>query len=143
MKKLVTMRRALADPNLLADALPGDSWLTWRILLIAICGEALTDAKRAIYQQLTGRDAEPGAMVDTFLAVAGRRSGKSRSMAVLCCYLACLCDWKDVLALGERGIAMFLAPSERQAKTVYRYATSIIEHTPLLASTIENKTAEV
>jgi hypothetical protein len=120
MRKIVTMREALSDPKLLADALPGASWLAWRILLIAAMGEPLLEAERPIYKQLTGRDAEPGVMVDTFLAVAGRRSGKSRSMAVACVYLSTLCDWSDVLALGERGMALFLAPSEKQAKVVYR-----------------------
>ena len=39
MKKLATMRDALADPALLGDALPGDSWFGWRTLLIASMGE--------------------------------------------------------------------------------------------------------
>jgi putative tryptophan/tyrosine transport system substrate-binding protein len=43
-------------------------------------------------------------MIDTFLAVAGRRSGKTTAMAAFMVYLACLCDWSDVLALGERGV---------------------------------------
>ena len=33
MKPLVTMREALVDPQLLGDALPGESWLPWRVLL--------------------------------------------------------------------------------------------------------------
>jgi len=143
MKKLCSMRRALSDPNLLADALPGESWFSWRTLLIALCGEELLPDEREVFRQLTGRDAEPGTMIDVFLCVAGRRSGKSRAMSVLVVYLSCLCDWSDVLVLGERGLALFLAPSERQAKTVHRYATAVIEHTPLLASTIVSKTAEV
>jgi hypothetical protein len=44
-------------------------------------------------------------MIDTFLAVAGRRSGKTTAMAAFMVYLACLCDWSDVLSLGERGVA--------------------------------------
>jgi hypothetical protein len=114
MKKLSTLREALSDPDLLAHALPGESWASWRILLIAAVGEALTDAEREIFKVLTGRDTEPGEMVETFLTVAGRRSGKSRAMAVLCVYLATLVDWSEEPSLGERGLALFLAPSERQ-----------------------------
>jgi hypothetical protein len=144
MRKRVSMRQALSDRTLLADALPGPSWAAWRTLLIALMGEALTDAERETYRQLTGgRDVEPGAVVDTFLCVAGRRSGKSRSMAVLAVYLSTLVDWSSELTIGERGLALFLAPSERQAKTVYRYAAAIIEHVPLLAGLIVNKTTEV
>src|SRR5438445_2231589 len=81
-------------------------------------------------------------MVETLLAVAGRRSGKTRSMAVLSTYLSCLCDWSDDLSLGERGLCLYLAPSERQALVAWRYTTAIVEHTPLLASLVLNKTSD-
>jgi hypothetical protein len=143
VKKHVTMREALGAPELLADALRGDSWHAWRVLLIAAMGEALTEAERPIYAKLTGgRDHEPGEMVDVFLAVAGRRSGKSRAMAVACVYLSTLVDCSDCLALGERGVAMFVAPSERQAKTVFRYASAIVGHVPLLAGLVTGKTVD-
>src|SRR3981081_4040327 len=103
------MREALADPLLLGDALPGESWAAWRAALIA---------------------------------ASGRRSGKTRSMAVLSTYLACLCDWSDNLSLGERGLCLYLAPSERQALVAWRYTTAIVEHTPLLASLVLNKTSD-
>jgi hypothetical protein len=38
MKPLVSLREALADPGLLGGAIPGDSWLPWRTLLIASLG---------------------------------------------------------------------------------------------------------
>ena len=55
MTPFVTMRRALSDKHLLGGALGGDSWLAWRILLIAAMGEPLTDEERAIFVKLTGR----------------------------------------------------------------------------------------
>lgn len=142
MKKLVSLRQALTDPDLLAHALPGESWASWRVLLIALVGEELTDDERVIFKTLTGREYEPGTMVDTFLSVAGRRSGKSRAMAVLCVYLACLCDWSDVLSLGERGLALFLAPSERQAANVFRYAAAVLDASPALAELVVARTQE-
>jgi hypothetical protein len=42
MTPFVTMRRALSDGHLLGGALGDDSWLAWRVLLIAAMGEALT-----------------------------------------------------------------------------------------------------
>jgi hypothetical protein len=66
MKKLTTMREALSDPALLADALPGLSWRAWRILLIAAAGERLTPAERRTFRELTGREREPGEMVEVF-----------------------------------------------------------------------------
>ena len=141
MNKLVTMREALRDRHLLGDALPGDSWSAWRTLLIAAAGEALTDDERQTFKALTGRDREPGAMIETLLVVAGRRSGKTKAMAVLSIYLATLCDWSGDLSLGERGLALFMAPTERQAGVAHRYAEAIVDHVPLLQGLIENRTA--
>ena len=55
MTPRITMREALNDSALLGHALPGKSWLRWRVLLIAAVGEALTDSERETFKQLTGR----------------------------------------------------------------------------------------
>jgi hypothetical protein len=141
MKKLVPMREALRDRHLLGDALPGDSWSAWRTLLIAATGEALTDDERVTFKALTGRDREPGQMIETLLVVAGRRSGKTKAISVLSVYLSTLCSWEDNLSLGERGLALFLAPTERQAVVAHRYAEAIVDHVPLLQGLVENRTA--
>ena len=59
LKKLVTMREALADPGYFGTLLSGESWQAWRVLLIAIVGEELTDEERPIFKALTDRDSEP------------------------------------------------------------------------------------
>ena len=61
MRPQVTLRKALQDPHLLGNALPGDTWQSWHILLIASMGEELTEDERIIFKQLTGRDREPDA----------------------------------------------------------------------------------
>src|SRR6266545_8279334 len=119
MKPLVTLRKALGDPLLLADALKGNSWTTWRVLLIAAVGEPLTDDERVIFKTFTGRDHEPGQMIDTALCVSGRRSGKTTAMAALVVWLSCLCDWSEDLSLGERGTALYLAPTQDQASRAF------------------------
>jgi hypothetical protein len=53
--RAVTMRQALADERLLGGILKGDSWLAWRVLLIALMGEPLTDEERIVFKRLTGR----------------------------------------------------------------------------------------
>jgi len=141
MKKLATMRQALSDPALLGDALPGDSWSAWRTILIASMGEELTPDERAVFSKLTGREREPGAMVEILLVVGGRRSGKTKATSVLSVYLATLCDWSDNLSLGEHGLALFMAPTERQAGIAHRYAEAVVDHVPLLEGLIESRTA--
>src|SRR5262249_13419841 len=131
-----------SDPALLADAMVGESWNAWRTLLIAAVGEELTADERLIFKSFTGRDHEPGAMIDTWLTVSGRRSGKTTAVAVLVVYLACLCDWSSNLNLGERGTALYLAPTQDQAGRAFRYARDFIDHSPLMAKLVISRTAD-
>src|SRR6516165_7258002 len=103
----VPLREALSDPNLLENtAIGGDSWRSWRTLLIAAMGEELREDERDIFSQLTDREHEPLQRVDQFAAVIGRRGGKSRAMATLATYIAGLCDHTDALVPGERGVLL-------------------------------------
>jgi hypothetical protein len=142
VKPLVTMRAALADEALLGQVLPGDSWAKWRIILIALVGEALTAPERRIWRQLTGRDREPGAMVEEALNLGGRRSGKTKASATLACWISGLNDHSDTLPAGERGVLPFLAVDQRQASIAFSYATAIFENSPLLRSMIVNRTGD-
>ena len=142
MKKLVTMRHALEDPALLGSALGGESWLAWRVLLIAMMGEALTDAERALFKTLTGREREALEPVEEFWGVIGRRGGKSRAMAVLAAYLGALVDHSDKLAVGERGMIPLLAATTQQAQTVFGYIGGLFDTVPMLAELVSERTAE-
>jgi hypothetical protein len=59
LRKLVSMREALASDGYFGRLLTGDSWRAWRVLLIAIVGEELTEDERVVFKGLTGRDREP------------------------------------------------------------------------------------
>ena len=51
MKPSISLRKALTDPQLLGSVLAGDTWRSWRFLMIAAMGEALTDDERVIFTQ--------------------------------------------------------------------------------------------
>ena len=105
MRKIVPLRAALEDDDLFRPILGGDSWSAWRTLLIASMGEELTDEERATFSRLTGgHEVEPRRRVEEFWAIVGRRGGKSRSIATLVVYLACLVDHSANLAVGECGV---------------------------------------
>lgn len=142
MKPLVTMRRALDDPKLLGSMMDGASWAVWRALLIASRGEALTDDEVALFSARTGRDAVPAEPVEEAAFIAGRRSGKTVSAAVLAAYLSALCDWSDVLRRGERGVMLFLAQSQKTAKVAWRYVEALFTDNPMFARMVENRTAD-
>ena len=142
MKPLVSMRDALADPELLGSVLSGQSWAPWRTLLIAIMGEALDDEERAIFKALTGRDGEPLERVEEFWGVIGRRGGKSRAMAVLATYIGGLCDHSDDLTLGERGVIPILSATARQGAIVFGYVEALFDHIQMLAPLVEGRTTD-
>jgi len=137
-----TLRTALEIPQLLGDALPGDTWLAWRSLLLAIMGEPLKADELELYRKLTARQDPPGGRVDEFYAVVVRRGGKSRAIATLLCYLACLVNYKPRLASGETGVCLCLAPSQTQATIVLNYARGILQASPILKQLIRRETSE-
>jgi len=139
---LISLREALADPALLGTVLAGDSWRAWRTLLIAAVGEALSEDERRLYGELTGRGHEPGQRVEELVAVIGRRGGKSRAVATLAAYIAGLCDHRELLAPGERGVLLCIAPDHRQATITIDYASAAFEAAPIMRQLIAGKTAD-
>jgi len=139
------MRAALNDPNLFAHptgGLIGKSWAAWRIMLIAIVGERLTDYERGTFKALTGREREPGEPVEEFRGIIGRRSGKTRAMAVLAAWIAALCDHSDILAPGERAVVPLVSASKQQAGKALQYLNGLFDHIPILAAMVEGRTDE-
>ena len=143
MKPLLSMRSALGDPDLLGGVLGGPSWVGWRVLLVAMMGEALTDEERQVFRRLTDRISEPLRPVHEFWGVIGRRGGKSRAIATLVVFLAVLVDYSMNLVVGERGVVLVLAQNVKQARVVLGYVVGILESVPAFAGLITAKTAEV
>src|SRR5215467_13482514 len=140
MKPTVSMREALTDAALLGSVLTGDSWLAWRVMLIAAMGEALNEDERTIFTKLTGREHEPLQIIEELVCVVGRRGGKSRAMSVLAAYIAGLC--KHDLVKGETGVLLCIAPDQRQASIVLEYASAALEQSPILKQMVVNRTAD-
>jgi len=136
------MRSALGDPNLFGSILAGETWETWRVILIAALGEELTRAERQIFKSLTGRECEPGEIVEELWAIVGRRGGKTRAVAVLAAFFAALVDWRDVLAPGERGVVPVMAASMAQAGKVLEYVRGIFADAPVLRQAVGGSTAD-
>lgn len=142
MKPITTMRAALEDPHIFGTILPGDSWAAWRVLLIAVMGEELTESERKIFRELTGRDYEPGERCEELWAIVGRRGGKTRAIAVLAAYLASLVDYTDILAPGERASLPIISASLWQAQKCYQYLDGIYAGVPALKKLVTGQTAD-
>jgi hypothetical protein len=142
LRKLFTMREALESTAYFGSLVAGDSWRAWRVLLIAIVGEALTDEERVVFKTLTGRDSEPLEPVEEFWAAIGRRGGKTRAMAVLAAYLAACVDHRDSLAPGERGVIPLLAASVQQAASAFAFIEGIFTVAPNLKDLVDGATSD-
>jgi hypothetical protein len=142
VKPKISMRESLADVDLFGRILAGASWFGWRVLLIAAAGEALTDDERVEFKRLTGRDREPGKMVRELICIFGRRGGKTLALAVFDCWIAALCDHRDVLAPGEIGIALIISRDSRAATVTLNYLEGILRDSIMLSQLVANRTAE-
>ena len=142
MRPIVTMRSALADPDLFARVFAGESWSAWRTILIAICGEALTPEERTVFESLTGRPQEPREPVEEAWLIKGRRAGGTRAVAVLCAYYGALCDHSSVLAPGERAVLPIMSASVAQATKALQYLDGIFSTVPALKALVTGQTNE-
>jgi hypothetical protein len=136
------MRQALDDPMLLGNILSGPSWQHWRVMLIAAMGEKLTDDERAIFNKFTGRDYESGQRIEEAAFIIGRRGGKDRAASVLVTYLAACCDYRDVLAPGEKGLVLCLSADQRQGRITLDHIAANFEQSPSLAQLVTSRTAD-
>jgi hypothetical protein len=138
MKPIVPFRQAIEDPALLGPILHGDSWATWKAVLLAVMGEKLNADELEIFRRVAGERAEPPPRrADEFAAVVGRRGGKDRSTSVIATYIAGLCDHSDALVPGERPVLLCIAPDQRQATVQLNYIEAAFRRSPMLSTLVE------
>jgi phage terminase large subunit-like protein len=104
------------------------------VALSLACGYGRRAKARRAYDlpEIHWKDRAASPRIDEFWCAIGRRGGKSRAMAALAVYLAGLCDYKDKLVRGEKGVVLLLAPDMRQAKVSLDYAAGVLESTPIM-----------
>ena len=140
MKPLVSMRAALADPDLFGSVLAGESWAAWRVLLIAITGEGLTAEERVLFESLTGRPQEAQEAAEEAWLIKGRRAGGTRAVAILVAFYSGLCDHSSILAPGERATLPIMSASTWQAAKMLQYLDGIFSTVPALRALVTGQT---
>ncbi len=136
---------AIKDENLfrpfLGDEL--ESWFNWLAALRVVYGLPVPKSRRAIVQECTGRDYHklPPGGFDTALFLTGRRSGKSRTAAIIGAFEAVLAGHESKLSKGERGVVPICAPTKRQGRIVKDYLRAIFE-SPMLHAEVSAETRE-
>lgn len=133
---------AIDDRNLLGAAIRDpELWKPWRGLMAALYGLPLDGYSAELFRACTGRAELPTAAFAFLWLIIGRRGGKSFAMAMIAVYQACFRDWRKYLSPGERAVVLLVAADREQARILHRYIAGILS-TPMLASLVENQTAD-
>jgi hypothetical protein len=124
--------------------LPGkeqQTWAPWFTFLKVLFGPALDDADIALFGACTGRSDIPTDGFTTAWLCCGRRSGKSRMLAMISAYLAVFRDWSPYLSPGEVPTVMVIAADRKQARVIFRYTREFLKALDVVS--IERETQEV
>jgi hypothetical protein len=140
---MLSLCDALADARLFGVQFADASWLPWRVVLAALEGRTLDGDGLRLYRACTGRQTPPNASVREFVAIVGRRGGKSRIGALLAVEAACFRDWTPFLAPGEVATIAVIAADRSQARTVFSYVAGLLDSVPMLAQRVTRQTAHV
>jgi hypothetical protein len=131
---------AMADPTVFGAHFPGPSWDNWKALVAGLFALPMTPAQRATFSACTRRETPPTRPATECWVIAGRRSGKSRTAAVVAAYLAALAK-VDHLAPGEYGVVLLCAVDKQQAKVLFDYVKALFE-VPALRALVVGETGE-
>ena len=103
---------------------------------------ALTRTQLATFKECTNRESPPQGGTNEAWLIIGRRGGKSFTLAIIACFLACFRDWKHYLQRGEKATVMVVAQDRKQARVIMRFVTGILNGSPLLKQLIASQTRE-
>jgi len=99
------------------------TWWAWQAFLAALFALPMSEAAATLYQECTGCIALPlRAFTEAFL-ICGRRSGKSRILALIAVFLACFVTWTAKLSPGEVGFVVIVAADRKQARSILNTKT--------------------
>jgi hypothetical protein len=132
----------LDHPQLFAGRFSAPSWSAWRVILKALFSLPMTDKEFSLFRTVTDWDEVPEETVRETWVIAGRRSGKSITMALTAVYLAFFRDWKKALTLGERGVGMLLAADRDQATVIKGYIEGLIDSVPALSKMVARRRSD-
>jgi hypothetical protein len=134
-----TLLSALDDPRLFGGMFAGPSWAPWRSFLAGLLGLPMDDAQAGAFRHHTGRSKLPSRPFREACLVCGRRSGKSRVLALIATWLACAPDYSAHTAPGETLVCAIIAADRRQARVILGYVVGLLRAVPALAAMIDGE----
>ena len=114
----------------------GPSFDNWRVVLKAIFAEPMSPDELAVYTKYTGRTTAPEKPFTEAALVMGRRSGKTRFMALIATYLAAFRSYDRFLAPGELATVAVISQNRQQARQAMRFISGLLNAVPTLQAGI-------
>jgi hypothetical protein len=122
-----------------------ESWDGWKVLLRGLYMPRTIKSKKSIafFKEATGRDPSllPDDGFDQFLALTGRRSGKSRITSIVAAFESAVGRRWERCDPGESPHVVIISPRKAQSQIIKRYVREIFE-APLLKQMIVAEQAD-
>lgn len=132
-----------ADPIAWEQSLPiRPSSPAWRTTIKALYGSPLTEDERALFLELSGGRGPPEGGADEFLAVVGRRGGKSETIARLAVFEAVHGGHARALAPGQVGLIPVISPLREQSREIVGYVRGLAQLPQIRRSVIGEPRAD-
>lgn len=136
----------LDSDELTPGTMKGGSWEAWRAALCGMFGLEMTPRRQKLFRKLAGHRSPPAKRVSECYVIAGRRSAKSHTTALVATYMATIgVELEGIaakLAPGERGFVLCIAVDRAQAAVVFSYVKGILEASPMLSAMVTKWGAE-
>lgn len=137
-----TIIETLEDPHLFGGMFDHPSWRPWIVFLRALFALPMDEAALSTYRHHTARQKPPTSPSRYATLVCGRRGGKSRILALVAVFMACILEHDAYVAPGESPVIAIIAADRKQARVILGYITGFLKAIPLLAPMIESELTE-
>ncbi len=136
---------AIQDGNLfrsyVTNSANGDlgSWSKWLVFLRVLFGLPLSKEDRPIVHRCTGRLFTSKLSPDGYqecLLLCGRRSGKSKIIALVGAAEAILSGKEKQLSKGEIPMVAIISPTRFQSRIIFSYLKAVFQSTPMLRNEV-------
>lgn len=118
-----------------------DTYFSWFVALKAIFALPMTLSELHVFRKCTGRHQPSPTPYKSGFFVCGRKSGKSRCLSLIACYLAVFKRWDEFLSPGEVPTIKVISVDRRQSRVIYNFCKAFLS-VPSLAHLIEKDTGD-
>lgn len=139
---MIDIRQAMTDPKLFGTVFGGDSFASWRALLGGFYGLELDDEAAQTFHTISGGRKSPSEPSQELWLAVGRRGGKSHVAGLLAIFEALFNDHRAKLAPGEIATCMIIAADRKQARSVMRYISGLINGNDMLKRMVIRENTE-